>query len=89
MSFILSNGNGHTISWYSRVCGDEAKWFTFYIHSVFGMVRLLESYKKDGVFELVDDWSDGLPTSVVHYKGQDLSIQDCLYRNMYKVRKNS
>ena len=44
------------------------------------MVRkLLESYKRDGVLELVDDWSDGLPSSVVHYKGQDLSIHRELY----------
>ena len=69
----------------NRILG--AKWFTFYIHSISRMVRkLLESYKRDGVLELVDHWSDGLPSSVVHYKGQDLNIQDCLYRNMYKVK---
>ena len=69
----------------SRILG--AEWFTLYIYSASTLARkLLKNYEIEGIVEVEDNWADGLPEKVVHYKGQDLLVQDCLYRNIYKVK---
>ena len=66
----------------NRILG--AEWFTFYIHSASqDVIQVLEDYAKEGVVEVV---KSTIPNINVHYYGQQVLLQDCAYRNMYKVR---
>ena len=67
----------------NRILG--TKWFTFYVSSASHLVlKLLETYQADGLVDVVKNWGTNLPNA--RYYGQDLSVQDCLYRNMHKVK---
>ena len=66
----------------NRILG--AEWFTFYVHSASqDVMRVLQDYSKEGVVEVV---MSTIPNISVHYYGQQVLLQDCAYRNMYKVR---
>ena len=67
----------------NRILG--AEWFTFYVHSASqAVMRVLQDYAKEGVVEVVNST---IPSTFnVHYYGQQVLIQDCAYRNMYKVK---
>ena len=67
----------------NRILG--AEWFTFYVHSASpAVMRVLQDYAKEGVVEVV---MSTIPTTFnVHYYGQSSLLQDCAYRNMYKVK---
>ena len=66
----------------NRILG--AEWFTFYIQSASqAVMRVLEDYSREGVVDVV---MSTIPNISVHYYGQQVLIQDCGYRNMYKVR---
>ena len=66
----------------NRILG--AEWFTFYVHSASqDVMRVLQDYSKEGVVEVV---MLTIPNISVHYYGQQVLLQDCAYRNMYKVR---
>jgi len=65
----------------NRILG--AEWFTFYVHSASqDVMRVLQDYSKEGVVEVV---MSTVPNISVHYYGQSTLLQDCAYRNMYKV----
>ena len=65
----------------NRILG--AEWFTFYVHSASqDVMRVLQDYSKEGVVEVV---MSTIPNISVHYYGQQVLLQDCAYRNMYKV----
>ena len=36
--------------------------------------------------EVVQNWGKGLPQDTTHYFGQTLSINECAYRNLYRVK---
>ena len=64
-----------------------AEWFTFYIYSINQTsMQVLRDYANDGTVEVVQNWGQGLPADSVNYFGQTLSINDCAYRNMYRVK---
>ena len=66
----------------NRILG--AEWFTFYIHSASqDIMRVLQDYSREGVVDVV---MSTIPNINIHYYGQQVLIQDCAYRNMYKVR---
>ena len=66
----------------NRILGAER--FTFYIHSASqDIMRVLQDYSKEGVVDVV---MSTIPNINIHYYGQQVLIQDCAYRNMYKVR---
>ena len=66
----------------NRILG--AEWFTFYIHSASqDIMRVLQDYSREGVVDVVRSM---IPNISVHYYGQQVLIQDCAYRNMYKIR---
>ena len=66
----------------NRILG--AEWFTFYLQSASqAVMRVLEDYSREGVVDVV---MSTIPNISVHYYGQQVLIQDCGYRNMYKVR---
>ena len=66
----------------NRILG--AEWFTFYIHSASqAVMRVLQDYSREGVVDVV---MSTIPNISVQYYGQSVLIQDCAYRNMYKVR---
>ena len=66
----------------NRILG--AEWFTFYIHSASqDIMRVLQDYSREGVVDVV---MSTIPNISVYYYGQSVLIQDCAYRNMYKVR---
>ena len=67
----------------NRILG--AEWFTFYVHSASqDVIQVLQDYAKEGVVEVV---MSTIPKTVnVYYHGQQVVIQDCAYRNMYKVK---
>ena len=66
----------------NRILG--AEWFTFYVHSASpAVMRVLRDYSKEGVVEVV---MSTIPNISVHSYGQSSLLQDCAYRNMYKVR---
>lgn len=66
-----------------RILG--AEWFSFYIYSASARVlKLLRRYHADGLLEVAANWGRGMPNA--RYYGQDLSVQDCLYRNLYRVK---
>ena len=66
----------------NRILG--AEWFTFYVHNASqAVMRVLQDYSKEGVVEVV---MSTIPNISVHSYGQQVFLQDCAYRNMYKVR---
>ena len=66
----------------NRILGAER--FTFYIHSASqDIMRVLRNYSREGVVDVVMSM---IPNISVHYYGQSMLIQDCTYRNIYKVR---
>ena len=66
----------------NRILGAER--FTFYIHSASqDVMRVLQDYSKEGVVDVV---KSTIPNINIHYYGQQVLIQDCAYRNMYKIR---
>ena len=61
-----------------------AQRFVIYYYSASPEVNaILDAYVKDGIFEIVN-WA--LPVRNVHYYGQDVVNNDCLYRNMFVSR---
>lgn len=68
----------------NKLLGSE--FFTVYVYQLSWKSRtILEKYTKDGVAEMVRNWGDNFP-GVSHYYGQQLSVTDCLYRNIYRVK---
>ena len=68
----------------NRILG--AEWFTIYVYNVGkDMLRLLQEYVTESIAEVVRLWGTGIPSSV-HYHGQTLSINECAYRNMFRVK---
>ena len=64
-----------------------AEWFTIYIYTINRTsMQVLYDYANDGTVEAVQKWGKGLPVDSVYYFGQTLSINDCAYRNMYRVK---
>lgn len=63
-----------------------AEFFTVYTYKVSGKpLEILETYSKDHLAEVVTNWGSNFPGEA-HYYGQLLSITDCLYRNIYRVK---
>ena len=50
------------------------------------MFQVLYEYVREGTVEVVQNWGKGLPQHSTHYFGQTLSINECVYRNMYRVK---
>ncbi|XP_028400777.1 uncharacterized protein LOC114523915, partial [Dendronephthya gigantea] len=64
-----------------------AEWFTFYIYSADkNVLQTLHEYVREGTVEVVLNWGKGLPGASTHYFGQTLSINECMYRNLYRVK---
>ena len=64
-----------------------AEWFTFYTYTVDqSVLQVLRSYAGEGLVEVVQNWGKGFPGESTHYFGQTLSINECAYRNMYRVK---
>ncbi|XP_028400972.1 uncharacterized protein LOC114524057 isoform X2 [Dendronephthya gigantea] len=64
-----------------------AEWFTFYIYnSDQAALQVLQRYASEGMVEVVQNWGEGLPKDITHYFGQTLSINECAYRNLYRVK---
>lgn len=64
-----------------------AEHFTLYIHSVTARVMdVLETYAEEGLVEIVN-WRIGRPfNESVYYYGENSCMNECIYRNMYKVK---
>ena len=64
-----------------------AEHFTLYIHSITAWVMdVLETYAEEGLVEIVN-WRIGHPfNESVHYYGENSCMNECIYRNMYKVK---
>ena len=68
----------------NRILG--AEWFTIYVYNVGkDILRLLQVYVTEGIAEVIRLWGTDIPRSV-HYYGQTLSINECAYRNMFRVK---
>ena len=68
----------------NRLLGAES--FTVYIHNAsWESLKILEKYSKNGLAEVIDNWGMNFPGKA-HYYGQLLSITDCLYRNIFRVK---
>ena len=50
------------------------------------MFQVLYEYVREGTVGVVQNWGKGLPQHSTHYFGQTLSINECVYRNMYRVK---
>ena len=62
-----------------------AEWFTFYFREnpANEVMQALKQYENEGVLELINmTW----PDRTVRYHGELLTIRDCIYRNMYRVK---
>ena len=70
----------------NRVLGSE--WFTIYIQdTAVDTVRALKSvYEELGQGEVIDTWASEGEPSPWFYNGQILALNDCLYRNMFRVQ---
>lgn len=63
-----------------------AEWFTVYVHDAHqDALDILQAYSKQGILEAVYNWGENI-ASPIYMKGVIVGINDCLYRNMYKVR---
>ena len=64
-----------------------ADWITVYVQDTTeDIMKVLKDYEKEGILEIVD-WS--LPQEEIQrskYYAESVSIADCLYRNMYRVK---
>ena len=64
-----------------------AEWFTFYIYKAHQtVIKVLQQYAREGTVEVVWNWGESLPKKSIPHYGQVLSINECAYRNMYKVK---
>ena len=69
----------------NRLLGSE--WFTVYIQDVGrNTIPALKVYQELGLGEVIDTWADEIAPSPWFYNGQILLINDCLYRNMFRVQ---
>lgn len=63
-----------------------AQWFTVYVHDAHQVaLEILKSYSDQGILEAVYNWGENI-ASPIYMKGVIVGINDCLYRNMFKVR---
>ena len=65
-----------------------AEIITVYIQDAGELVwKILEQYEREGVVDLVN-WNLLFieETGYVHYRGQSLLVNECIYRNMYRVQ---
>ena len=59
----------------------------FYVYSADKtLLQVLHEYASEGTVEVVQNWGEGLPRQNIPHYGQSLSINECSYRNMYRVK---
>ena len=64
-----------------------AEWFTFYIFKADQtVIKVLQEYTSEGMVEVIWNWSESLPKKSIPHYGQVLSINECAYRNINKVK---
>ena len=64
-----------------------AEWFTFYVYKTEQtVIKVLQEYANEGTVEVVWHWGESLPEKSISHFGQTLSINECAYRNSYKVK---
>lgn len=64
-----------------RILGVEH--FTVYTQDVKpAVIQFLQQYVQEGLLELLE-WN--IPVTSIHYRGQEVLLNECLFRNMYRV----
>ena len=64
-----------------------AEWLTVYVYKTSeAVMKVLTDYESEGVLEIVDWNLSNYALKYSKYYAQSVSIADCLYRNMYKVK---
>ena len=64
-----------------------AEWLTVYVYKTSeAVMKVLRDYESEGVLEIVDWNLSNYTLKYSKYYAESVSIADCLYRNMYKVK---
>ena len=65
-----------------------AEWFTFYFREnpAKEVMQVLKQYENEGVLEVINMTISDSTFPSVRYYGELLTIRDCIYRNMYRVK---
>ena len=65
-----------------------AEWFTFYFreNSAKEVIQVLKQYENEGVLEVINMTLSDFTVYDTRYYGELLTIRDCIYRNMHRVK---
>ena len=64
-----------------------AEWLTVYVYKTSeAVMKVLRDYESEGVLEIVDWNLSNYTLKYSKYYAESVSIADCVYRNMYKVK---
>ena len=64
-----------------------AEWLTVYVQQApSGLMKVLKDYERNGILEIVEWNLSQKDADNSHYYAESVSITDCLYRNMYRVK---